>query len=242
MNIERKKINSNLMWLAPVKVPNLVRLGKDFDGGYVLNKDSMTASDSLLSFGINDDWSFEVDWKKIKPKDKIHSYDGTISPSRMPDKLKNDYKAFFGNKAEHFPINIGKTPGFGQSSFDDALIRLNKSQAFIKMDIEGAEWQLTESIVNAANIITGMVIEFHNTDSLRPLFLDTMKTYQEYFDIIHVHPNTSCPYAEDNFPTVVEITFLNKSFNLGKGIRTECHIPELDQANTPNSNDVALYF
>jgi hypothetical protein len=242
MQIERKQLSADLMWLAPVKVPNLIRLGKDFDGGYVLNKDSMMASDALLSFGVNDDWSFEIDWKKIKPKDKIHSYDGTISPSRMHDKLRGEYIEFFGSKAEHFPVNIGKTPGFGQSSFVDALFRLNKNNIFIKMDIEGAEWQLTESITEVADKITGMVIEFHNTHSLRPLFLDTMRIYQTHFNIIHIHPNTSCPYAQDNFPTVVEITFLNKSFNLGEEIRKDCYLPGLDQANVPNSNDVALYF
>jgi hypothetical protein len=122
------------------------------------------------------------------------------------------------------------------------MTRMNRDQVFLKMDIEGGEWQLTDVICNHAQTITGMVIEFHNTDRLRPLFIETVARYQQHFRVIHIHPNTSCPLAEDNFPTVVELSFLNKSLWSGTEIRKECHVPELDQANLPNTNDIALYF
>ena len=37
----------------------LERLGKENDGGYLINSEAIIKSDYLLSFGIFDDWSFE---------------------------------------------------------------------------------------------------------------------------------------------------------------------------------------
>ncbi len=44
----------------------LVRLGKNNDGGYLVCKNSIEVSDYLISFGISDDFSFEVDFKDKK--------------------------------------------------------------------------------------------------------------------------------------------------------------------------------
>ena len=37
----------------------LERIGKENDGGYLINSEAIIKSDYLLSFGIFDDWSFE---------------------------------------------------------------------------------------------------------------------------------------------------------------------------------------
>ena len=47
----------------PIANYSLVRLGKDNDGGYLINKNSIEKT-KLLLFGICDDFSFEVDFKK----------------------------------------------------------------------------------------------------------------------------------------------------------------------------------
>lgn len=41
---------------------DLVRIGKNNDGGYLIDFNSFKKSASLLSLGINDDWSFEKDF------------------------------------------------------------------------------------------------------------------------------------------------------------------------------------
>jgi hypothetical protein len=48
----------------PIQMDNLIRLGRDWDGGYVVSKDQIEKTETLLSFGINDDWSFEIDFEK----------------------------------------------------------------------------------------------------------------------------------------------------------------------------------
>jgi hypothetical protein len=240
--IERKLLSPDLAFMAPVVVSDLIRMGKDWDGGYIISASSVDSATGMLSLGVNNDWSFDQQWLARKPQDRIHAYDGTISPSRFDPALKDSYRTFFGGAAEHFPINVAATSSTGQTSFDDVMIRMNRDQVFLKMDIEGGEWQLTDSILAHGNKITGAVIEFHNTHSLRPLFCETMRCYQQQFHIIHIHPNTSCGYATDNFPTVVEISFLNRSLWSGTDTRKECHVPALDQPNLPNTADVALYW
>ena len=44
---------------------DLVRIGRDNDGGYLVSKSDIEKSDVLIGLGINDDWSFERDFKKI---------------------------------------------------------------------------------------------------------------------------------------------------------------------------------
>ena len=43
----------------PLNEYDLIRLGKDNDGGYLVEKESLAEAKSLISFGIAFDWSFE---------------------------------------------------------------------------------------------------------------------------------------------------------------------------------------
>ena len=42
------------------KKAELNRLGQDYDGGYLVNLKDIESADILLSFGINDDISFDI--------------------------------------------------------------------------------------------------------------------------------------------------------------------------------------
>ena len=57
----------------------LERIGKENDGGYLINSEAILKSDYLLSFGIFDDWSFEKSFKKYNKNAKIFCYDDIIS-------------------------------------------------------------------------------------------------------------------------------------------------------------------
>ena len=230
-------------WMAPVHVPDLIRLGKDWDGGYIISASSVDTATGMLSFGINDDWSFDQQWSLRKPKDRIHGYDGTISPGRMPPDMQQSYRDFFGDKATHFPVNIGEITYIGQSSLADAWQRLNRDQVFLKMDIEGGEWQMTNAIMAHADHITGMVIEFHNTHRLRELLIATLQTYLQKFHIVHIHPNTSVGYTDnDNFPIVIEYSFLNRQLWTGTQQRWDAWLPALDQPNLPDTQDWRMFW
>ena len=57
---------------------DLIRLGKDNDGGYLVEKNSIIASEALISAGISWDYSFEKDYINLTNK-SVSCYDHTIN-------------------------------------------------------------------------------------------------------------------------------------------------------------------
>ena len=49
-------------FLNPIKLENLIRIGKQNDGGYVVREQDIYATDVLVSLGVSFDWSFEKDY------------------------------------------------------------------------------------------------------------------------------------------------------------------------------------
>jgi hypothetical protein len=68
--------------LKPKYCYNLLRLGKNNDGGYLVEKESLLNSECLISCGISLDWSFEKDFFQFKLC-PIHFYDHTIRYSHL---------------------------------------------------------------------------------------------------------------------------------------------------------------
>ena len=66
------KIDKSLNFLKPIIVKNLFRLGRKEDGGYVVDKDVIKKSDTLLSFGLGSDWSFETDYLLNNKNGKVY--------------------------------------------------------------------------------------------------------------------------------------------------------------------------
>lgn len=63
--------------LQPIKLDDLVRVGRNFDGGYVISMQSINNTKLLLSFGISNDWSFEKDFI-AKKEVTLYAYDYSI--------------------------------------------------------------------------------------------------------------------------------------------------------------------
>jgi hypothetical protein len=77
----------DLKKLHPVQTGNLIRLGRDWDGGYVIAKEQAQKTEVLLSFGINDDWSFEIDFEKQKHI-KMLAFDYSVSLRGVLEKTR----------------------------------------------------------------------------------------------------------------------------------------------------------
>jgi len=56
-------INSKYNFLKPFKVKKLVRLGRNFDGGYLVCGDTLQNCDNLITLGVGDDLTFERDYE-----------------------------------------------------------------------------------------------------------------------------------------------------------------------------------
>ena len=81
-------------FLNPYKCKNLIRLGKNNDGGYIVNPIDVNNTKNLISLGISFDYSFEEDFLKINNKTNVRTYDGSVGFKYYRKKCKNRIKNF----------------------------------------------------------------------------------------------------------------------------------------------------
>jgi hypothetical protein len=72
-------IQPSLRAFRPKFLNDLIRVGPSGDGGYVLNARAVLHSRYLMSFGLNDDWAFELAFLDRKPDVKVFCYDHSVS-------------------------------------------------------------------------------------------------------------------------------------------------------------------
>ena len=68
-----------ISFLTPFKSSNLLRLGIEKDGGYIVDQKILKNSDFLISFGMADEYSFEIDFLQFNKNNKLIIYDFSIS-------------------------------------------------------------------------------------------------------------------------------------------------------------------
>lgn len=213
----------------PFYCDDLIRLGRDNDGGYLVNKKDLENTKKLLSLGVGDDWSFEKDFEKVK-KCPIIAYDGTVSE-------KNDYfkslKSFFKKDKTFINKNIGEKEVPFSSIIEEGM--------FLKCDIEGSEYEILKDIIKHSKYFTGIVIEFHeinNYELFNELTSFISKINQK---LVHVHINNWSFIFDGKkyFPQVVELTF-SSSDNISL---QEVDLPnKLDMPNCKDEEDFCILF
>jgi len=236
----------------------LIRLGKNNDGGYLVCKNSIEVSDYLISFGISDDFSFEEDFKD-KKNIPIFAYDPTttnifflkkILINILKIKLKSlfksiynfiKFKIFFNNKNNFFIKNkIGKggSASFICTSVKEVVKNTNNAAfIFFKIDIEGSEYRILDDIIEYRDRISGIAIEFHDVDCHLDKIVKFIKNIN--LTLVHIHANNYSEYNYDNIPTALELSFSKNPKMLDRNLS----LPHLfDQKNNPDSPDLELSF
>lgn len=204
---------------------DLVRVGRDYDGGYLVSQSDIKKSEVLIGLGINDDWSFEEDFLNRKEV-SIYAYDGSISlknffknlikSSVRIDNLKLfyhwfkvivKYRIFFSKPNVH---HIKKFVGLNSTSnihckFSDVITSANSNNIFLKIDVEGSEYRFLDELIENQDSITGAVIEFHDCD----IHLKVIEKFINKFklNLVHIHTNCGGAIRSDGLPTVLELTF-----------------------------------
>jgi len=84
------------MCIELLQINDLIRIGRNFDGGYVISESLMKNSSLLLSFGINDDWSFEEDFCNRNGV-KCYAFDFSIDKNTFLKKALKEINFFFGD-------------------------------------------------------------------------------------------------------------------------------------------------
>ena len=114
----------------------------------------------------------------------------------------------------------------------------------LKIDIEGNEYAMSqivlEEITRRANQIQLVVMEFHNTITMRQEFLNFVESISKLLAIVHIHGNNFGQIGQDGFPEVVEITFAAQQYvSDEKTLKFPHH---LDSPCNPTEPDIAFSF
>jgi hypothetical protein len=259
-------IPAGLSFLAPSVIEGLIRVGKLNDGGYVLPAASVDEADFLISLGISDDWSFETHFRQLYPRVQIHAYDHTVSQQalwasmirgllKMPIGMTSyenfsqrytllvSYNNFFAGTVQHFKERVTCEPRLAYDvTMEKVFKRASSSRLFLKIDIEGSEYEIVDDLVKHSDNVVALVIEFHNTGLLLPAFVNAMKALQERYEVVHLHANNFGSIGPDNLPEALEVTFVRKSGRTSQIKKTNLPIPVLDYPNNPKKLDYQIQF
>ena len=255
----------------PASAKNLVRIGPEKDGGYVVPKSVIRATEVLFGLGVSDDWKFEEEFKKLSNCNVI-CYDHTVtrrywqdrlvgdcvefarnciafvkrkplSGNKLKDMLRfSDYKKFFdGRTATHYQLKIGYDEP-GSVSIDSIVEPFKGKNVFLKIDIEGWEYRVMHQLRHHSNYVIGFVIEFHDVDLHRNRISHFIEDLQK-FRVVHIHANNYGGVDAQGDPVVLEITFLREDLVEPDSNKfTSYPVAGLDFPNDPSKRDLALRF
>lgn len=233
--------------LTTYVIPNkLVRIGPNSDGGYVI-ADGLNY-DLFISCGISNDIRFEEAFLNIH-KIKCIAFDGTIKsfPSHT-------------NNMEWISKNIGFSNTKNTTNLKEYI--QNNKNIFLKMDIEGSEFNWLDSITEEElKKFSQIVLEVHWPFDIYRMNMLNKLNNTHY--IIHIHGNNYCNryipkhlpsgrtydgtviinninIPQIRLPEVFEVTYVNKNLynNLSVEMK-EIYFPtKLDYPNNPATQDV----
>lgn len=254
-------------YFKPQKEYDLIRLGQDNDGGYLVEKESINKSNGLITLGLGYDWSFEKSFKELTEK-TIICYDHTVNYSsikKLCRKLISSYffrmfkpkyvfrKNFFSQMIKNIFLyndykkffsnnveHIEKRIGSGDGGIMLSEILKSKKgmlPAFLKIDIEGSEYRIFNEIIDNQNNFTGIAIELHDVD----LHLEKIRNLIEKLnmDLVHIHPQNPAFVTDDYIPTQLELTFAKNPVPIGNQAKVPHH---LDQPANPLIPEIDMKF
>ena len=215
----------------------LVRLGGEADGGYLVPNDLGGLTD-CFSPGVDAEASFERDLETMGVR--CHLADRSVESP--PDYLKN---------ATFRPMYLASITAEGTITLEQWIVDeglTQSSELLLQMDIEGAEYEvLTATSIETLRQFRIIVLEMHYLERVaNRVFLGVLRALlqklRSEFTVAHIHPNNCTTLKKVggvNVPPLLEVTFLrNDRVRTSKGV---CVLPHpLDRTNVPEKHDFEL--
>ena len=219
---------------------NKIRLGNSVDGGYVIY-DLENNYDCLLSCGVADDSSFELEFFNKYGTKPGFLFDGTIK--NIPNNFPSEYYFIYKNISGHNDIH--------NTDLKD-LIKSHKN-IFLKMDIEGWEYPFLSNLSSdEIKNIKQITAEFHGIFDNSHGFNYNLKSQvyellSKTHYLVHVHGNNAMPvYIINNtikLPMLLEMTWVRKSdVKDVKRNTVKFPIEGLDYPNDSSKDDYVIDF
>lgn len=224
---------------------SLLRIGKEFDGGYIVPESCLVESDVLMGYGIYNDISFEEQYSELYHKE-AYGFDCGIQNIDTTNPLTHFISECIGNnlfinKKHEVASEIQKV-----TSFDEQIANLNliNKKILIKMDIEGAEYDALQNILPHFADITGIVLEIHFSKNEVQKATNLLKSLNDNFILAHLHANNCCQAfvtsdkMEGAMPGIIELSYINKSLVSRYELITSASYPKsIDMPNVKSKND-----
>lgn len=210
----------------------LIRLGPDGDGGYLL-PDDLGDIEYCFSPGVSTESGFEVDLAERGLQVFLADF-SVDEPAELHPNFVFD-KKYVGCLSNETFMSLddwkdNKIPGYE----DDLLLQ---------MDIEGGEF---ETLLSTSSKLLAqfriIIIEFHFLQELlnKPFFLLSSRVFEKLLQthsVVHIHPNNCCGSIKSKgleIPRLAEFTFYRNDRFEQKSYRQAFPHP-LDRDNTPKS-------
>jgi hypothetical protein len=254
-------------FLRPKKTDGKVRFGRNKDGGYVLEDNSLNCVDVIYSYGVGWEVSFEkalsrrvnrtvrmfdptmFDWSNI-PK---HFREGWFEISKYVAKVVY-FKTylfllpFLGYRTRFYNEGIAITKQVKYNTFANHLRRFGEENArvLLKIDIEGGEYDLfcDESFLGSLDKVVQIAIEFHDLERRIVDFRSILEVLSKQFSVVHLHANNYGGVFQNSgtlVPGTVELTLISNSYlKTQVPDTTPLPIRGLDYPNDKTADDIDL--
>ena len=217
-----------------------VRLGRHYDGGYVM-LDDFSNIPICYSFGINDDVSWDLAF--AKKNKEIFMYDHTINTLPIKNKHFHWLKLGICGEADKGKYSELKTV----KEFLEINGHLDQEKMILKMDVEGAEWDVFSSIDDdTLSLFDQIVIEMHWiwNFNFSDKILASLEKLNKNHQLVHIHGSNgsfAIPVGDRNIPNVIEATYVKKD---GRGFESSKRFfpTAIDERNNDALPEIPLGF
>ena len=244
-NVERISATKDIIFFISqfnknYKFTELIRVGPDGDGGYLL-PDILKNISYCFSAGVGEISKFE---KHLSRNFKIKSFMADASVNSPPEYDDNFIfiKKYLGSKTYGEYISL--------SDWLKESIGNDQKQKILQMDIEGSEYEvLTYESAETLSKFSLILVEFHglqnlyNRNFLKMISAIFQKIYMN-FSICHVHPNNASGFYGLNnikIPSCLEVTFVRNDLlpNIKKAEKINLPHP-LDQKTFHKNPEIIM--
>lgn len=268
-------------FLSPVSIKGKVRIGSNYDGGYVVYGKALVEADVLLNYGVGWETSFEEHFNELTGRSVI-MFDPTLFGRYIVDypymfrhllglRFKRIYKHIakrrywvkkFRQLEERHILYIQEGIATSKKEKYDTLaghiarFQLQHKKIFLKMDIEGGEFEIFQDgeIYKSLSQVNQIVLEFHDLHIRMNDVRHIMERLSEDFELVHIHGNNYSPTFEIpddtdqetiNMPEAIEVTLVRKNQLDPMDVLSRKSVyptPGLDYPNNPDKEDYLLGF
>jgi hypothetical protein len=254
--------------LKPQHEYDLIRLGQDNDGGYLVDKKSIDDSKSLITLGLGFDWTFEKNYYAFHGR-PVYCYDHSVNYSSIKKRCRKLLSSYL--------FRVFKPRYFLQKNFfkflyRDIFLYKNYKDFFKNSNVDHKEERIgtgnqcvkLKKILNErkADLPAFIKIDIEgseyrifdeillNQDSFTgigielhdvDIHMDKIKKFikELNMELAHIHPQNPAHVAENDIPTQIELTFARKPKIIGPKVK----LPHtLDQPANPYLPDIELFF